>query len=146
MTLPQLDSGLHGGQAAPQGRPTGSIYSTRSHVPSIYGVSQTCVHQDLVDRQQHDPPSLSPRLPAAVCRYQQPYHVQNQLSLTLFAIIGGFWLLDSLKDTVLEGTVGLEYQPRAKLVSVAVTLLLVIQYNRLVDSCSKPTVSGSRML
>lgn len=36
---------------------------------------------------------------------------------------------------------GLEYQPRAKLVSVAVTLLLVIQYNRLVDSCSKPTVS-----
>lgn len=65
-----------------------------------------------------------------------------QLSMTLFSIIGGFWLLDSLKDTVLEGTVGLEYQPRAKLVSVAVTLLLVIQYNRLVDSCSKPTVSA----
>ncbi|CAM9557415.1 unnamed protein product [Hapterophycus canaliculatus] len=62
------------------------------------------------------------------------------LSLTLFSIIGGFWLLDSLKDTVLEGTVGLEYQPRAKLVSVGVTLLLVIQYNRLVDSCSKPTL------
>lgn len=66
-----------------------------------------------------------------------------QLSLTLFSIIGGFWLLDSLKDTVLEGTVGLENQPRAKLVSVAVTLLLVIQYNRLVDSCSKPTVSDA---
>lgn len=66
-----------------------------------------------------------------------------QLSLTLFSIIGGFWLLDSLKDTVLEGTVGMEFQPRAKLVSVAVTLLLVIQYNRLVDSCSKPTVSIS---
>lgn len=49
-------------------------------------------------------------------------------------------MLDSLKDTVLEGTVGLECQPTAKLVSVAVTLLLVIQYNRLVDSCSKPTV------
>lgn len=65
----------------------------------------------------------------------------RQLSMTLFSIIGGFWLLDSLKDTVLEGTVGLEYQPRAKLLSVAVTLLLVIQYNRLVDSCSKPTVS-----
>lgn len=62
------------------------------------------------------------------------------LSMTLFSIIGGFWLLDSLKDTVLEGTVGLEYQPRAKLVSVAVTLLLVIQYNRLVDSYSKPTL------
>ncbi|CAM9868150.1 unnamed protein product [Ascophyllum nodosum] len=62
------------------------------------------------------------------------------LSLTLFSIIGGFWLLDSLKDTVLEGTVGLEYQPRAKLLSVVVTLLLVIQYNRLVDSCSKPTL------
>lgn len=49
-------------------------------------------------------------------------------------------MLDSLKDTVLEGTVGLECQPTAKLVSVAVTLLLVIQYNRLVDACSKPTV------
>lgn len=91
------------------------------------------------------PPSCFPALlpcPLHVIDLRlRPKH--EQLSLTLFSIIGGFWLLDSLKDTVLEGTVGLEYQPRAKLLSVAVTLLLVIQYNRLVDSCSKPTVSYS---
>eukprot|EP00953_Heterococcus_sp_UTEX-ZZ885_P016636 9344-Heterococcus_DN1.PRE.2 len=59
------------------------------------------------------------------------------LSSTLSCIIGGFWLLDSLKDAVLERTVGLELQPAAKLLSVAVTLLLVIQYNRLVDRVRK---------
>jgi TLC ATP/ADP transporter len=53
------------------------------------------------------------------------------------AVTGGFWLLDSLKDAVLERTVGLELQPAAKLLSVAVTLLLVIQYNRLVDRVRK---------
>ncbi|CAM9610520.1 unnamed protein product [Chrysoparadoxa australica] len=59
------------------------------------------------------------------------------LSATLFSIIGGFWLLDSLKDTVLEVTLGMEYQPRAKLSSVLVTLLLVVGYNRLVDTVHK---------
>ncbi|CAM9900141.1 unnamed protein product, partial [Choristocarpus tenellus] len=62
------------------------------------------------------------------------------LSLMLFSIIGGFWLLDSMKDTVLERTVGMEFQPSAKLLSVFVTLLLVIQYNRLIDTCNKPTL------
>lgn len=36
------------------------------------------------------------------------------LSGTLFFIIGGYWLLRSLKDTVLAALVGLEYQPIAK--------------------------------
>lgn len=65
-----------------------------------------------------------------------------KLSMMLFAIIGGFWLLDSLKDTVLDGTIGIKFLPTAKLVSVVVTLLLVLQYNRLVDACGKPTVSS----
>eukprot|EP00635_Sarcinochrysidales_sp_CCMP3193_P011699 CAMPEP_0118889864 /NCGR_PEP_ID=MMETSP1166-20130328/589_1 /TAXON_ID=1104430 /ORGANISM="Chrysoreinhardia sp, Strain CCMP3193" /LENGTH=623 /DNA_ID=CAMNT_0006828461 /DNA_START=135 /DNA_END=2006 /DNA_ORIENTATION=+ len=60
------------------------------------------------------------------------------LSALLCAIIGGFWLLDSLKDTVLATTVGLEYQPRAKLLSVCVTLVVVSAYNALIDRVSKP--------
>ena len=62
------------------------------------------------------------------------------LSALLCAIIGGFWLLDSLKDTVLATTVGLEYQPRAKLLSVCVTLVVVSAYNALIDRASKPTL------
>ncbi|KAG5183445.1 hypothetical protein JKP88DRAFT_181830, partial [Tribonema minus] len=63
-----------------------------------------------------------------------------QISAVPHAPIGGFWLLDSLKDAVLERTVGLERQPAAKLLSVATTLLLVIQYNRLVDAVAKPAL------
>jgi len=36
------------------------------------------------------------------------------LSGTLFFIIGGYWLMRSLKDTVLATIVGLQYQPMAK--------------------------------
>ncbi len=49
------------------------------------------------------------------------------LSLCLFVIVGGFWILDSLKDTVLEESVGLEYQPQAKMLSVLLTFILVVQ-------------------
>ena len=62
------------------------------------------------------------------------------LSALLCCIIGGFWLLDSLKDTVLATTVGLEYQPRAKLLSVCVTLVVVSAYNGLIDRVSKPAL------
>ncbi|KAJ1451713.1 hypothetical protein M885DRAFT_529150 [Pelagophyceae sp. CCMP2097] len=60
------------------------------------------------------------------------------LSATLCSIIASFWLLDSLKDTVLATTVGLEYQPKAKLISVCVTLFIVAGYNSLIDRVSKP--------
>ncbi len=62
------------------------------------------------------------------------------LSLCLFVIVGGFWILDSLKDTVLEESVGLEYQPQAKMLSVLFTLVLVVQYNRVVDFVWKPAL------
>lgn len=62
------------------------------------------------------------------------------LSAMLCCIIGGFWLLDSLKDTVLATTVGLEYQPKAKLLSVCVTLVIVSAYNYLIDRVSKPSL------
>ena len=58
----------------------------------------------------------------------------------LCGIIGGFWLLDSLKDTVLATTVGLEWQPKAKLASVAVTLFVVAAYNALIRVAAKPTL------
>jgi len=62
------------------------------------------------------------------------------LSAMLCGIIGGFWLLDSLKDTVLATTVGLEWQPKAKVASVVVTLFLVAAYNNLIRVVSKPTL------
>ena len=63
------------------------------------------------------------------------------LSSLLCCIIGGFWLLDSLKDTVLATTVGLRYQPKAKLISVVVTLFVVSGYTTLVRRIRhKPTL------
>ena len=63
------------------------------------------------------------------------------LSSLLCCIIGGFWLLDSLKDTVLATTVGLRYQPKAKLISVVVTLFVVSGYTTLVRRIKhKPTL------
>ena len=43
--------------------------------------------------------------------------------------MSGFWLLDSLKDPVLAGTLGIEYQPTAKLISVAFSLVIVCIYD-----------------
>ncbi len=62
------------------------------------------------------------------------------LSLCLFVIIGGFWLLDSLKDTVLEKSIGMEYQPQVKVLSLLLTLALVVQYNRIIDFVLKPVL------
>jgi ATP/ADP translocase len=53
-------------------------------------------------------------------------------------IIAGFWLLDSLKDPVLSSTVGIEYQPVAKLLSVVTTLIVVCLYDFLTTVVSKP--------
>jgi ATP:ADP antiporter, AAA family len=62
------------------------------------------------------------------------------LSAILFTIIGGFWLLDSLKDTVFASIVGLRYQPWAKACSVLFTLVLTLGYNTLVDRVARPTM------
>jgi hypothetical protein len=62
------------------------------------------------------------------------------LSATLCCIIGSFWLLDSLKDTVFATLVGLEHQPAAKVISVFITLALVLYYNSLLDHYETPTV------
>ena len=56
---------------------------------------------------------------------------------TLFFIIGGYWLLRSLKDTVMVSINGVEYIPQAKMVSLVVVFALVFVYNKLLDILPK---------
>ena len=55
------------------------------------------------------------------------------LASTLFFIIGGYWLLRSLKDPVISTICGVEYIPKAKMLSVLVVTVLVFVYNKLID-------------
>jgi len=55
------------------------------------------------------------------------------LSSTLFTMIGGYWLLRSLKDAVLAALCGVESIPKAKMLSVFVVLGVVAVYNHLLD-------------
>ncbi|KAG5184352.1 hypothetical protein JKP88DRAFT_269750 [Tribonema minus] len=55
------------------------------------------------------------------------------LAGTLFFIIGGYWLLRSLKDPIVATIVGVEYIPRCKMVSLVVVFALVFVYNKLLD-------------
>lgn len=57
--------------------------------------------------------------------------------LILACIIAGFWLIDSLKDPVLATTIGIEYQPIAKLLSVLTTLVVVCVYDFLTSTVTK---------
>eukprot|EP01104_Vermistella_antarctica_P006363 TRINITY_DN17067_c0_g1_i1.p1 TRINITY_DN17067_c0_g1~~TRINITY_DN17067_c0_g1_i1.p1 ORF type:complete len:483 (-),score=93.76 TRINITY_DN17067_c0_g1_i1:23-1471(-) len=59
------------------------------------------------------------------------------LSLTFLFIIGTYWLLRPLKDGVFSALVGLEYQPRAKMASVVVVILLIMVYSKLIDVVPK---------
>lgn len=55
------------------------------------------------------------------------------LSSTLFFLIGGYWLLRSLKDPVLTALCGVQAIPKAKMLSVLVVLGVVAVYNKLID-------------
>ena len=55
------------------------------------------------------------------------------LSSTLFFIVGGYWLLRSLKDPIMSVIDGVEYIPQAKIASLFVVFGLVIVYNKLLD-------------
>eukprot|EP01032_Pedospumella_encystans_P025966 gene25966-29331_t len=55
------------------------------------------------------------------------------LSSTLFFIVGGYWLLRSLKDPIMSVINGVEYIPQAKIASLFVVFGLVIVYNKLLD-------------
>eukprot|EP00591_Stephanopyxis_turris_P012588 CAMPEP_0195508988 /NCGR_PEP_ID=MMETSP0794_2-20130614/2052_1 /TAXON_ID=515487 /ORGANISM="Stephanopyxis turris, Strain CCMP 815" /LENGTH=689 /DNA_ID=CAMNT_0040636093 /DNA_START=154 /DNA_END=2223 /DNA_ORIENTATION=- len=56
------------------------------------------------------------------------------LSTTLFFMIGGYWLLRSLKDPVLTSLCGVSVIPKAKMLSVGVVLVVVSIYNQLLGS------------
>ncbi len=56
------------------------------------------------------------------------------LASTLFFMIGGYWSLRSLKDTVLISLCGYQAIPKAKMLSVFVVLGVVSVYNHLLDS------------
>jgi len=58
----------------------------------------------------------------------------------LSAIVAGFWLLDALKDPILASIVGIEYQPLAKVLSVAITLVVVCSYDFLTSVVDKPSL------
>ncbi|KAL3790715.1 hypothetical protein ACHAWO_013534 [Cyclotella atomus] len=55
------------------------------------------------------------------------------LSSTLFIMIGGYWLLRSLKDPVLTALCGVGSIPKAKMLSVFVVLGVVAVYNHMLD-------------
>jgi AAA family ATP:ADP antiporter len=59
------------------------------------------------------------------------------LSSTLFFMIGGYWLLRSLKDPVLSALCGVTAIPKAKMLSVVIVLFVVSIYNKLLDSSYK---------
>jgi AAA family ATP:ADP antiporter len=48
------------------------------------------------------------------------------LSVTLFFVVGGYWLLRSLKDPIMSVINGVEYIPQAKIASLFVVFGLVI--------------------
>lgn len=56
------------------------------------------------------------------------------LASTLFFMIGGYWLLRSLKDPIMSQICGVEYIPMAKMLSVFVVLAVVSVYNYFLDS------------
>lgn len=56
------------------------------------------------------------------------------LATTLFFMIGGYWLLRSLKDPVLMALCGVKAIPKAKMLSVFVVLGVVSVYNKFLDS------------
>ncbi|CAM9435695.1 unnamed protein product, partial [Sphacelaria rigidula] len=59
------------------------------------------------------------------------------LAGTLFFIIGGYWLLRSLKDAIVIATMGTKYIPKCKIMSLVVVFVLVFVYNKLVDMFPK---------
>mmetsp|Transcript_23831 Transcript_23831/g.70166 ORF Transcript_23831/g.70166 Transcript_23831/m.70166 type:complete len:471 (-) Transcript_23831:41-1453(-) len=54
-------------------------------------------------------------------------------SSLLCFIVGVYWMMRSLKDSVFASVVGLEYQPQAKMFSLVVVSVVLVAYNKIVD-------------
>ena len=59
------------------------------------------------------------------------------LSVIFFFVIGTYWLLRPLKDSIFMSVVGKDYIPMAKWLSMALVLPLVIIYSKLIDIYSR---------
>jgi len=59
------------------------------------------------------------------------------LALVFLFLIGVYWMLRSLKDSVFANTVGLAYQPIAKMASLCFLIPLILGYSKLVDIFQK---------
>jgi len=59
------------------------------------------------------------------------------LSLGFFFLIGSYWPLKTLKDSIFVNTVGASYVPIAKLLSLVMFFPLVLIYSKLIDVFSK---------
>lgn len=62
------------------------------------------------------------------------------LSGTLFFIVGGYWLLRTIKDPIMSSIDGVQYIPQAKIASLFVVFGLVVVYNKLLDMFPKHQV------
>ena len=54
-------------------------------------------------------------------------------SALLCFVVGIYWMMRSLKDSVFATLVGLEYQPQAKMLSLFVVTAVLFAYNKVVD-------------
>ncbi|MFH1644021.1 MAG: Npt1/Npt2 family nucleotide transporter [bacterium] len=59
------------------------------------------------------------------------------LALTFLFIIGTYWLMRPLKDSLFGSIVGIEWQPRAKMLSFLCIIPLIMIYSKLVDLFDK---------
>ena len=55
----------------------------------------------------------------------------------LCLVVGVYWMMRSLKDSIFAAVVGLEYQPRAKLLSLLVVTALLLPYGVLVERLTR---------
>lgn len=55
------------------------------------------------------------------------------LAANFCVIIGTYWTLRPIKDSIFNAIVGIDWQPRAKMLSLVVVIPLVILYSKLID-------------
>ncbi len=68
------------------------------------------------------------------------------LAVGFFFLIGPYWILKTLKDSIFINTVGTAWQPDVKILSLVFTLPLVLIYSKLVDIMSKEKMIYSMVL
>lgn len=59
------------------------------------------------------------------------------LAMIFLFLIGVYWLLRSVKDSILASTVGIRYQPMAKMISLCFLIPLILAYSKLIDTVKK---------